>query len=85
MLQVFYYRTFPAISSSNQTNTLLTTYPLIYLEGCLFEAFAFMQDTDLSLSHFARYRDMVTGVNTSINSVRYGGGPLRVRPRLAIP
>lgn len=79
------YKKFPTISVENQSNILLVTYPLLYLSGCLFEAFSFMQEVELAMGHFARYRAQVSGINQSANSVRFGGGPLRVRTRQAMP
>jgi len=82
---IIYYEVQPAISSSNPSNVLLTNYPLIYFHGVMHEAFAFMQATDLAMAQFARYKAAVTGVNISIRGVRYGGTPLRIKPRNAIP
>lgn len=82
---VNYYAKFNGISVDNPSNVILTAYPLVYLTGCLFEAFSFMQEADLALGHFARYKAMVAGINTSANSVRFGGGPLRVRTRQGMP
>jgi hypothetical protein len=82
---ILYYQTFPAISSSNQSNTILTMYPLIYFHGVMFEAFTFMQQPDLAIAQFGRYKAAVEGVNGSIRGVRYGGTPLRVKQRNMIP
>lgn len=84
-LTVLYYKRDDALTSVNTSNTTLTTYPLVYLEGCLFEAFSFIQEPDLAMGHFARYRAIVAGINSSIASVRFGGGPLKVRPRARMP
>jgi hypothetical protein len=82
---ILFYKQQPAISSSNQTNTLLTAYPLIYFTGVMHEAFAFMQDIDKASAWFAKYRAAVSGVNGSLRGVRYGGMPLRMTARNAIP
>lgn len=84
-LTILYYKRDTALTSVNTSNTTLTTYPLVYLEGCLFEAFSFIQEVDLAMGHFARYRAIVSGLNSSIASVRYGGGPLKIRPRSRMP
>jgi len=84
-ITVAYYKKFTAISVDNQSNAVLTAYPLVYLTGCLFEAFSFLQEPDLALGHFARYRSMVAGINQGANAVRYGGGPLRIRTRQGMP
>ena len=85
LLELVYWKNFPAVNSSNTTNTILTMYPLLYLSGCLFEAFSWMQDIDLAAGHFARYKSIVSGVNASELSTRYGGSPLRIRTRQPIP
>jgi hypothetical protein len=84
-LTILYYKRDTAVSSVNTTSTTLTTYPMLYLSGCLFEAFSFMQEEALAMGHFARYRAILSGINSSIASVRYGGGPLKVRPRSRMP
>jgi hypothetical protein len=84
-LTILYYKRDTPVTSVTTSNTTLTTYPLIYLEGCLFEAFSFLQDESLAMGHFARYRAIVAGVNSSIASVRYGGGPLKIRARQRMP
>jgi hypothetical protein len=84
-LTIIYYKRDTPVTSVNTSNTTLTTYPLVYLEGCLFEAFSFIQEPELALGHFARYRAIVAGLNSSIASVRFGGGPLKVRPRSRMP
>ncbi len=84
-LQLSYYKKFDAITSDNKTGTLLTAYPLLYLSGCLFEAFSFLQEEALAAGHWARYRSQVAAVNQMADAVRFGGGPKRVRVRNALP
>lgn len=84
-LQVLYYRKFDPISADNKEGALLTKYPLLYLSGCLFEAFSFIQEPDLAMAHWARYKSQVTGINASADSVRFGGSPLRIRARNPLP
>lgn len=81
---IIYYKVQPAITSSNQTNVLLTAYPMLYFTGVMGEAFAFMQEPEKSLAWLTKYRAAVEGVNSSNRGVRYGGMPLRVQPRNAI-
>ena len=84
-VNVTYYKQFPALGPTNLTNTILTKYPLLYLSGCLFEAFSFCQEPELAMGHFQRYKAQVAGINDSANSVRFGGGPLRIRVRNPMP
>ena len=60
---------YSAGDSSNTTNTILTLYPLLYLTGCLFEAFSWTQDIDLATGHFARYKAKSTGAGTVAKEV----------------
>lgn len=85
VFNLLYYQMQPAISSSNPTNILLAAYPLLYFAGVMHEAFSFMQDTDKAMAWFAKYKAALAGVNGSNRGVRYGGVPLRVVQRNAIP
>jgi hypothetical protein len=84
-LSLFYYKRFTTIGPENTSGALLTAYPLIYLSGTLFEAFSFMQEPELAVQHFARYRAHVAGINTSANQRRFGGGPIKIRTRQGMP
>lgn len=84
-MQVLYYKVLPAITVANQTNDLIAAYPLLYFHGCMFEAFSFLQNEQKALGHFERYKTALAGVNASIKGGRFGGAPLRVRQRNAIP
>lgn len=41
-----YYRNLTALSSSNPSNAILTSYPSIYLNGCLAEVYSYSEETD---------------------------------------
>lgn len=83
-LDLTYYRKYDAITASNTTGPLLIAHGLIYLECCLYEAFAFMQADDLALAHLIRARGMIDGANRTAANVRTAG-PLRIRQRNPIP
>ncbi len=83
-LTLDYYQQSAPITSSNQTGPLLTAHGMIYLEGMLFEAFSFMQETDLALGHLVKLRGMVAGANRSASALRFSG-PMRTRPRVVFP
>ena len=83
-LDLTYYRKYDAITLGAPTGTLLTAHSLIYLECCLYEAFAFMQETDLAVAHLARARGMIDGANRTAANIRTAG-PLRIRQRNPIP
>lgn len=84
-INVKYYQSVIPLTLTNTTNIIIAKYPLLYLSGCLFEAFSFMQEVELASAQFARYRSQVVGINSSANSVRFGGGPLRIRTRSSMP
>lgn len=83
-LNLTYYRQYDAITATNQTGPLIIAHGLIYLEACLYEAFAFMQETELALGHLARARSMIDGANRSATAIR-NTGPLRIRQRVPMP
>lgn len=83
-LNLTYYRQYDAITPTNQTGPLIIAHGLIYLEAALYEAFAFMQEPELALSHLARARGMIDGANNSATKVRTTG-PLRIRQRTPLP
>lgn len=82
---ILYYKKLPAITVEEPSNALLTNYPLLYFHGVMFEAYSFMQEVELATAQFMRYRAALSGVNTSIRGVRFGGTPLRVATRNPIP
>jgi hypothetical protein len=84
-LVALHYRKYDPLSVLAPTNAILASYPLVYLQGCLFEAFSFLQEPELAMGHFARYKSLVHGINNSATSVRFGGAPLRIRTRQAMP
>ena len=84
-LEILYFKTFTPLSVDNPANDLVTKYPMLYLSGCLFEAFSYLQEPDLAAGHWERYKSQVSGINQSIASTRFGGGPLAIRVRNPIP
>jgi drug/metabolite transporter superfamily protein YnfA len=84
-LSLLYYRRFPAITDGNKAGPLLSAYGNIYFAGCLYEAFTWLQDTELAMGHLARFRSAVAGANSADSRHRYRGVPMRVMPRRPIP
>lgn len=83
-LETDYWRRYTTISSSNTTGELLSAHGMIYLEACLYEAFAFMQEVDIALAHLNRARGMIEGANRTARTLGRSG-PLRIRQRVAMP
>lgn len=59
-ITALYWQRFTAITSSNKTGSMLTEHPLAYFNGCMHEAFAFMQEADAAMAWLARYRTAST-------------------------
>lgn len=83
-LSITYYKRFDPITSTNASGAMIETHGLAYLEATLIEAFAFLQDGELAVSHAAKLRGLVRGINRSATELRFSG-PLRVRQRVNIP
>ena len=84
-MSVLYFKRDTPLTSVTATNSILDKYPMLYFQSCLFEAFSFLQDTEAAMGHFARYRAMVAGINSSASSVRFGGARLKIRTRQGMP
>lgn len=79
-----YYRRHPEVTASNQTSPLLAAHGNLYLSGCLFEAFSFMQDAEVALGHLARMRSGIVGANRVAAAGRHAG-KLSIRSRTWVP
>lgn len=84
-LDCVYYKRFAAVTFSNKMSTLLTAYPLLYFNSCLFEAFSFMQEPELAMACLARYRAYASSVNNKSTAIRIPGARMRVQPRTPVP
>lgn len=79
-----YYRSFDRITPTNTSEALIEAHGNLYLYLVLFEAFAFMEDVELSMAYLMRARSAIEGVNSNA-SLRRFPGPLRIRPRVVMP
>ena len=72
----FQYIALPTpLSTSNQTNTVLTNNPNIYLFGALKEAFAWAGDTENQVKYEAKFANAIKGANKKDRDGRYGPAP----------
>lgn len=71
-----YLAEFTALSTSNQTNPVLTLEPNIYLFGALKQAFAYAHDTEEALKYHVMFMDAIKGANKKYNAGRYGQSPV---------
>lgn len=82
-LTVSYYGEYDPITDTNTAGPLIVAHGLIYLELCLFEAFAWMQDQELAMGHLTKGRAMIEGANRRAQAGRTPG-QMRSRPRRVI-
>ena len=83
-VELAYYQRHPRVLVSSQTSPLLTAHGNLFLSGCLFEAFSFMQEPELALGHMARLRSGIEGANRAAAGGRFLG-KMSVRSRTWIP
>jgi len=80
-ITVTYYQRFAPVTSDAPTGSMIEEHGQLYFAACMYEAFAFMQETDLALSWLARYRSHASGVNQTSADLRYSGRRLRIHAR----
>lgn len=83
-VEIIYIQKIPALSTSNQTNWLLTNHPDIYLHGALHQAEGFFYN-DRRMPIWERKCDLaIQALNESANRSRSGTGPMIPRVRNVI-
>lgn len=75
ILQLQYFRKVPALTPTNQTNTILTNHPSIYLNGTILEAMIFAQDYEQIQLYRQRFYNAIKGANKADKKGRYGNAP----------
>ncbi|WEF34862.1 phage adaptor protein [Pseudoduganella chitinolytica] len=63
-MTLVYQASYPALSSTNQTNGLLTKWPNLYLWGALVEAATFMEDPERLAKYEGKFASALAGINT---------------------
>ena len=71
-----YLAEFTPLSSSNQTNPVLTLDPNIYLFGALKEAFSWVGDTEKQVIYEAKFISAIRGANKKFIAGKYGASPV---------
>ena len=71
-----YLAEFTPLSTSNQTNPVLTNEPNIYLYGALKQAFAYATDEQEALKYHTLFIDAIKGANKKYNAGKYGQSPV---------
>lgn len=72
-LQVFTRPT--GLSATNQTNSVLTKYPTIYLYGVLAQFFSRAQDDEQARKYYNLFIDAIKGANKAQKIGKYGPAP----------
>jgi hypothetical protein len=78
-VQLHYYKRIPALSASNETNWLITTFPSLYLWGSLVMAEAFIWDDDRIPLWKGAWDEALAEFKRHGTWKRHGGGPLAPR------
>ena len=83
-LEMLYYKKPTALSSSNQTNAILTNYPNIYSYGCQWAIKIWSSEPELGQVWYAEYARAIRGANRASKRARYAAVPV-MRPEGATP
>jgi len=71
-IEVQYYRKPNPLTSANQTNSVLTEHPNIYLFGALHQVFMHTEDDNEATKWFAKMQSVIRGANKAAKKRRYG-------------
>ena len=74
-IQFQYYKKPDPITEANQTNSVLTNHPNIYLYGALHQLFLWSEDDDEMTKYFAKMQSSIRGANKAAKKARYGPAP----------
>ena len=73
---LWYWKKFPPLVSTTDTNVLLTTYPYIWLYAMLVEGAVYIQDDTMLATARETYLGEVQLVNTRSDESRFGEAPV---------
>lgn len=74
-VEMQYYRSLTALSSSNQTNGVLTRFPSVYLYGSLFHFAQWAHNNDLLAKYGALFGEAIDAANKVDRRGRHGPAP----------
>ena len=74
-----YYASFPGLSASTTTNTLLTSSPDVYLASSMYELSKYIRDNDRMSFWAAQREDAFKDIEDQDARDRYSGGALLIR------
>ena len=80
-LDMQYYKKMTGLSDANTTNDILTNYPSIYLNGCLWQLWDYYSEQELADRYQGKMLGAIKGANKLSNKSRWGNAPQIKRER----
>ena len=80
-VEIDYFKSIPALTTTNTTNWLLTNYPDAYLAGTLAVAYAFLRDDNAAAQRKANWDEVLAEMTLDAERRRTPAGPLVARVR----
>jgi hypothetical protein len=63
------------LSTTNQTNNVLTKYPTVYFYGCLKQAYIYTKDIDQSVIYDGLFSEAIDSANMAEHDIKYPNQP----------
>ena len=74
-IQIQYYKKPEPLTVTNQTNSVMTNHPNIYLFGALHQMYLYTQDGEQTITYFSKMQSVIRGANKAAKKARYGAAP----------
>ncbi len=74
-IQIQYYKKPNSLTEENQTNSVMTNHPNIYLFGALHQVFLYSEDDGEAMKYLAKMQSVIRGANKAAKKGRYGPAP----------
>ncbi len=74
-LEIQYYKKPDSLTEENQTNSVMTNHPNIYLFGALHQVFLYSEDDGEAMKYLAKMQSVIRGANKAAKKGRYGPAP----------
>ena len=74
-VELQYYEKPTPLSSSNQTNSVLTNHPNVYLFGSLWALYIRASEEDKANYQYSNFMGAIAGANSEAERARYGNAP----------
>ena len=79
--EMVYHGRVPALSTTNETNWLLTNHPDLYLYGTLLQSAPYLKDDTRVQTWATIYGAIADTLRVATERAKYGGAPLKMRTR----